>query len=1101
MANPFRFLRRASAACALILLGLLLVAATLAPAQSINGRMVGTVTDSSGGVIPKASVEITNEGTGAQRRLQTDDAGNFVVLELPVGFYTVRVEAPNLSAFTRRKVKVDVGADARVDVVLTTQPLQQTVTVTEAAPQIERDSATLAEVIANRQVELLPLNGRDFRRLSFLIPGAAPRTPSGSFGSFTVNGQREKSNIFMMDGVDNNDSFRQQPSFNQGGVLGAPATLFPVDALQEFSVQSQGSAEYGRNSGAVFNIVIKSGTNDFHGSAYEFLRNEKLDAKNFFDPPGKKGPFKNNDFGGVFGGPIVRNKAFFFVGYEGQRERVTSPQAVLVPAAADIAAAEAQNVAGGRTVGGAGNHNPLSDKILALFSPPNTTGAGNNLRFAAPNQNGNDNGLVKVDHRFSARFNLNGRYVYGQGGQFFPLTSGVGSPLAPYQTVVPTRVQLAGLNFSQVYSVRLVNETRLGYNRFKQLFAPLDADFDPASIGLVTAAKALPVITVGSFVPLGASSTVPRGRVSSGYQFVDNTTYIFGGHTLKWGGEFRRALIASYNDVNSRGRINFIDAGGFSALANFLAGFFSGSATTILRGPTRRDTYTNNFGVFFQDDLRVSPRLTLNLGLRYEYLGRLQDQKKRLANFLPALGLVRVGDRGFPNLYHRDGNNFAPRLGFAYDLTGKGKSVIRGAYGVYYDTPSQDFFLVQAFPNAGTGNIGTNPVGGLGAVLVTFPATSLIQWQPNVPIFGPPPSCLPATPCSLFAVDQDLRTPYVHSYNFNIQQELWSGAVLQVSYVGSAGHKLFRTRDLNQATPGPIATRQSRRPFSAAFPQFTFINYLEASGNSNYNAFETFLRQRAWKGMTLYAAYTWSKSIDNASNGLESGTRGLASPQDGSNPRAERGLSAHDLRHRFTFNTVYDFPFLPRRLSSWPKRLTEGWQVSAIYTWSRGVPATPFLGSTDMSGTGEFNDRPNLLGNFHISNPGPSRWFNTCTQRLNANGTTTLFNCLPGDTPAWQFSLIPGAFGNAGRNIIIGPPANILDFSLDKTTRITERISIQFRSELFNLFNHPNFSLPSARADSSAFGAIGQTPDVAAGNPRLGDGVPRVIQFGLKLIF
>jgi hypothetical protein len=431
-----------------------------------------------------------------------------------------------------------------------------------------------------------------------------------------------------------------------------------------------------------------------------------------------------------------------------------------------------------------------------------------------------------------------------------------------------------------------------------------------------------------------------------------------------------------------------------------------------------------------------------------------------------------VGTSALPDLYEPDRNNWAPRVGFAWDITGKGKTVVRGAYGIYYDTPSQDFFLVQAFANGGNGNVGTNPFTPFGTFNVTF--TSPQQWQPGVPVFGNSPT----PPLPIFAVDPNLRTPYVHNYNLNIQRELGPGTAVQFSYVGSAGHKFFRVRDINQATPGPTAGAQTRRPFNAAFPNFSNINFLETSTNSSYNAFETFLRQRMWKGLTLYVAYTFSKSIDTASNGLESGTRGLAFPQDSTNTRAERALSAHDLRHRFTFNFVYDFPFLPNWLSSWPRRLTEGWQVSAIYTKASGLPATPFLGANN-SGTGELNDRPNRVGD---PNSGGAQtaasWFNKTA-----------------------FAPPAGTFGNAGRNIIIGPGANIADFSLNKKTSITERVSFQFRAEFFNIFNHPNFTVPNMQFDSSAFDTIGATPDVQAGNPRLGDGGPREIQFGLKLIF
>lgn len=1031
--------------------------------QSFSGKIVGTVTDSNGAILPGASVDVTSEGTGAKRASLTDQNGNYVVAELPVGFYSVRVEFVNFAPTTRQQVKVDVGAETRVDVVLKPQGLEQSVTVTEEAPVLQRDSSALAEVISNRQVDSLPINGRDFRRLTTLVPGAAPRSPRGSLGSFTVNGQREKSNIFLIDGVDNNDSFRNQPSFNQGGVTGAPATLFPVDALGEFNIQTQGAAEYGRNSGAILNIVIKSGTNEVHGTAYEFHRNDVFDARNFFEtlPGAQKGGFKNNNFGGVLGGPIVPNRTFFFAGYEGQRERVSSPFAVRVPSASDLSAARVANAAAGRPEDG------LSTRLLELFPRENNPGAANNLAFSATNLNDNDNFLAKIDHHFSERFTLSGRYIFGDGDQIFPLTSGFGSPLPPYQTVVPTRIQLVGVNLSQIINNSLINETRVSYNRFKQLFNPLDADFDPASLGLITGSRSLPTITVAGFVSLGAPTNLPRGRVSSAYQFVDNLTWTRKAHTIKMGGEYRRPLVNSFNDVFSRGRINF------SSLADFLAERPSPAGTTIARGSTRRDTFTNNVGLFVQDDWKISPRLTLNLGLRYEYLGVFSDEGNRLSNFVPNVGLVRVGDTGLPRLYRRDWNNFGPRIGFAYDPTGGGRMVVRGGYGLYYDTPSQDYFLSQGFS---AGNVGTNPVAGLGTFTVNF--TQTVPFGPNVPIFGD--ALAPSPPFPLFAVDLNLRTSYIHNYNLNIQFSLSEASVLQLSYVGSRGSKLFRVRDINQPTPGPAATRQLRRPLNARFPDFASINYLETTANSNYNALQVYFRRRLSEGLTLFGAYTWSKSIDDASNGVFAGTPGVSFPQDSYNLRAERALSSYDVRHRFTTNFVYDLTFLPAFLARLPKPLTEGWQLSGIYTFATGLPITPFL-AEDRSGTGELNDRPNLIGD---PNSGP--------RRVEAFFNTAVF-------------LLPpvGTFGNAGRNIIIGPRFSVGDFSVNKLTRINERVAVQFRSEFFNIFNHPNFSLPNVQfvPGSRAFGAISETPDVTAGNPRLGEGGPRVIQFGLKFIF
>ncbi|HKC86296.1 MAG TPA: TonB-dependent receptor, partial [Blastocatellia bacterium] len=366
----------------------------------------------------------------------------------------------------------------------------------------------------------------------------------------------------------------------------------------------------------------------------------------------------------MIGGPIIKNRTFFFGGYEGQREFVFSPGLVRVPSAAEIATARACNAAApGSNCTVVRPENPLSTALLGLFPTANlnvATGT-NNFAFGAPNRNDSDNFLVKINHKISDRFDLSGRYIFGDGTQQFPLATGNGSPLAKYQTVVPTRIQLFGLNLTQVLNARLINESRAGYNRYVQFFTPLDANFNPASIGLNTGMQTggLPTITIaGGFVSLGAPTNVPRGRFSSGYQFTDNLTFSAGAHTYKFGGEYRRAIVNSVNDVNARGRLNF------NNLADFLAGVVSTSSTTILRGATRRDTFTDNFGFFAQDDWKLTPRLTLNYGVRYEYLGLFKDEGDRIFNFVPgsATGLVQVGTPGLSDLYQTDRNNFGPRV-------------------------------------------------------------------------------------------------------------------------------------------------------------------------------------------------------------------------------------------------------------------------------------------------------------------------------------------------------------------------------------------------------------------------------------------------------
>jgi hypothetical protein len=1038
---------------------------SFAGAQTNTATLSGTIKDGTGAVVPEVAITVSKTQTGLKRQAITNSEGLFTIPLLPPGKYSLLAQRDGFSVVEVNDIELPVAGQVSHDVVLEVGGTRETVNVSASLPLLQADTSALAEVVNNRQIDQLPINGRDFRRLTILLPGAAPRSQRGSLGSFTVNGQREKANIFLIDGVDNNDSFRNQPSFNQGGVTGAPATLLPVDAVDEFSLQTQGAAEYGRNSGAIVNLVLKGGTNGFHGTAYNFLRNDNFDARNFFESA--KNEFRNNNFGGVLGGPIIKNRTFFFGSYEGQREFVFSPSIVRVPSGADLTAARNANTAAGI------QENLLSTRLLELFPQPNLGVApGNNYSFAAPNTNNSDNLLAKIDHRFSDRYGISGRYIFGDGSQVFPLTSGNGSPLPAYQTVVPTRVQLFGLNLSQVLTSQLVNETRVGYNRFVQSFTPLDADFDPASIGLVTAAKSLPTITITGFVPLGAPTNVPRGRVSSAYQYVDNLTWARRSHIFKVGGEYRRAIVNSFNDQLARGRLNF------DSLGDFLAGRVAPAGTAILRGATRRDTFSNNFGLFVQDDWKVTSKLTLNLGLRYEYLGLFREQEERLSNFLPTQGLVRVGEPGLDRLYEPDYDNFAPRFGFAYDLTGRGRTVLRGAYGLYYDTPSQDYFLLQGFQNGGPGSPALNPLPGLGVFNLTFPAGASIPYGPSVPIFGAANGALPTTNVAVFAVDRNLRTPYIQNYNLNLQHELRPGTVVQASYVGSHGVKLYRVRDLNQATAGAAATRQQRRPFNGQFPQFSFVNYLETSANSNYNAAQLTIKQRLARGFNLYGTYTWAKSIDDASNGIYSGTRGVSYPQDGFNLRAERAVSSFDLRHRGTINATYELTFLARLLGSRPKRLVEGWQLSGIYTGQSGLPITPFL-SVDFSGTGELNDRPNLVGDPNSGPRRPSLWFNK----------------------AAFVQPDPGTFGNSGRNVIIGPSLHSVDLSLNKVTKMAEYASVEFRAEVFNVFNHPNFSLPSVDFNSSTFGAISDTPDVTAGNPRLGEGGPRVVQFGLKFLF
>lgn len=1041
----------------------LLISVTIVKAQSYNGSMAGKVSDQTGAALSGADVTIINEGTNFELKFATNENGNFFIPRIPIGSYTITITYRGLANFIRQNIPVDVSTEVVIDAKLKVEANNDLIIVTDKMPVLKRESGMFAEMIDNRQLEALPMNGRDFRKLITLTPGAAPRSQRGSLGSLTVNGQREKSNIFLIDGVDNNDPFRNQSSFNQGGVTNAPATLIPVDAIAEFSIQVQGSAEYGRNSGAVLNSVIKSGTNNFHGAIYDFLRNDALDARNFFEtlPGSRKGEFKNNNFGGVLGGPIFKDRLFFFMGYEGQRERASSPSAIVVPGAIDIANARNINSNAGR------RENLLSTRLLNLFPTENNIGSPNNYVFSSSNSNNSNNFLVRIDNRINSRFTLNGRYIFGDGDQIFPLTSNFGSPLPEYQTTTATRVQLGGLDLTHIISPNLINEIRFSYTRFRQDFNPLDRDFDPASLGLITGAKSLPTITIQGFNSLGAPTNIPRGRISSAFQFNDTFSLIKNSHVYKFGLDYRRAIVNSFNDLFARGRINF------NNLSDFLAGLPAVDGTTISRGSTRRDTFTNNYALFYQDDWKISNHLMISAGLRYEYIGSINEEHNRLSNFIPNIGLLQVGSSALPEIYQPDRNNISPRLGFSYDIQGKGKLVLRGGYGLYYDAPSQDYFLAQGFAAS---SIGTNPIGDLGVDRVIFNPNTKIPFGPNIDIFSNNGRL--NAPQSLLAIDHNLRTPYIQNYNISLQYAISDGSVFQLAYIGSQGRKLYRLRDINQATPGDPATRQQRRPFNTQFPQFSSINYLETTANSNYNSLQLFYRQRLSKGLTLFFSYTLSKSIDDASNGIFAGTPGVSFPQDSNNLKAERALSIFDARHRLATNFVYDLKFLSNLFPRMPKALTEGWQISGIYVFATGSPITPFLG-TDISGTGNLNDRPNVIADPNAGDKTFNRAFN--------KGAFTL--------------PIAGTFGSAGRNTIIGPNFNVGDLSILKATKLKENLSLQLRIDIFNIFNKKNFSLPEVQFDSRSFGTFAQTPDTAAGNPKLGEGGPREIQFGLKFIF
>jgi len=1101
-----RSIRRCSGVAIALLAIVVLTASSAADAQTFRGTILGTVTDSSGSAIGGATVQVKNTGTGLTRTVTTTDDGTYTVPELPIGTYSVTVEKDGFKTGVVSGIQVEVGSERRADITLQAGELAQRIEVSgDVLPQVESTNNVLGGIIESKIVTTLPVNGRDYQKLIFLVPGVAGSPDQitdspGSFGTFSVNGARGRANNFLLDGTDMNDGYRNDPAINEAGVFGTPATILPVESIAELRVASNFEAEYGRSAGAIINIVTKSGTNDFHGSALEFFRNTSLNARNYFNQvPQQKQPFHNNQFGGSLGGPILRDKTFFFVDYEGTRETGKEASPACVPTATDISAHSP-------TPGNPSSINPVIQKLLALNpwpTPTNSTdcyeNGGTNAALATPFSNRVDSAIVKIDHNLNKDNLLTGRYYIGDSLQSFPLALVGGGLLPNYNTVTPTRVQLISLSFVSVITPSVVNESRLGWNRFAEGFFPQDQSFNPASIGLNTGATkadfGLPVINVKSptgtgLAQLGADKGDPRVRVDTNWHYIDNVSWKYGPNDIKFGYEFRRSSISQTFDRRFRGVL------GFNSLDDFLNGLPDSGIQ--FSGDTDRNTFENSHAVYIQNSARITRRFILNLGLRYEYFGVITEKKNQFTNIDTKTGLPF---RPVGHLYAPDYNNWSPRISFAWDLTGKSKTVLRAGYGLFYDAFSQDFFV-------GHLPFGSNFAPGPAYSIldnITQLAPSGAPFSPNAPAFVPISRLGDA-----FGVDQNLRTPYIQNFNLNLQQEFGRFAVWQIGYVGSNGHKLFRFRDINQPSQAAIDAADiacnciaSTRVFP--FSPFFYIYLQETSGNSTYNSLQTSLRTNNWHGLTSTVNYVWSHSIDDSSDG-EDFVPNAAQPTDSTKPFNNRGNSNFDVRQRLTWNFIYQFP---NRSGNW-QRLTNGWGLNGIVSVQSGQPFHLIFSEDDFDGSGQFFAKPDVVGPIVYHPRDPNNFldltaFKVPCAPVAAGFTGTASSCTPGTRH----------FGNLGRNSLLGPNFRQFDFSIFKTTNLTERLKLELRAEAYNLVNRPNFAnpyLPAFLADGGVNGfsangrpvgslALGVTGDVGTGYPYLGNGGPRNLQLAAKFTF
>jgi hypothetical protein len=1023
--------------------------------QNLRGVIAGHVTDAAKKPLAGLTVSLIHEETNKQRSAVTSSEGVYAVPSLAPGPYRIEVEAPGRRKHAQTLV-LEVNQEVRLDIPLLDANQREEVTVIGVRPLLRADSMSVGSAMDGRQIAGLPLDGRNFSQLGLLVPGAAPNA-QGSAGSvrgdfaFSVNGSREDSNAFLLDGVYNGD-----PKLNTVGVTP------PVDAVREFEVlTSTYDASFGRAAGAQMNVVLKSGGNRLHGTAYQFFRNRALDARNYFAPAAENKPQNvRNQFGGSLGGPVRKDRTFFFADYEGRRVREGITRTTNVPTAlervGDFSRSSVFAIDLFTQAPFPGNviprnrQSPIGAAIAALYPLPNRATPGRNFVSSPSLRDAEDHFDVRLDHAVSRGGDLSVRYSFADRDLYEPF-SGAGFSLVPgYGTNVPRRAQNVAISETHALTPALLNEFRAGFNRVANgSFQENQSRNLSRAVGLPSNASnprdfGLPLISLTGYSPIGDEYNNPQHGVTNVYQLVDQVTLVKGRHLVRAGGDFRLLQQNAYRDVLSRGFISFLGFTG-NSLAEMLTDFPSVTGAAKIDNPQHLRSRAGS--LFVQDTWRMRPDLTLTAGLRYELNGPPRDATDRANLFDRATGtLVPVGTKGMPRGgYEIDRNNFGPRFGLAWNPRGANRRVLRAGYGVYYDQSSLAtgeglYFSPPYFENK---------------LFFTIPGLPPISLADPFPRFFPLP-----TPSSALAVQRDLRTAYIQQWSLNVQEQLGKSRVLEVGYVGSKGTGLLNARDINQPRPSP--NPRNPRPL----PQFDDISLLESRGSSIYHSLQARFQQRLSSGLSMLSSYTWSKSIDDASDFFPSaGDPNF--PQDSYNVRAERGRSNFDVRQRLSVSYSYDLPLGKSKLLS-------GWQTFGILTFQSGRPFTvALLSDFDNSNTGRStlgfgaNDRPHLTGNPRLASRSPERWFN-----------------------GGAFTVPPsGTFGNAGRNILDGPASHTVNASLIKNTAIAEGASLQLRLEAFNLLDRANFDLPDIFVGSPSFGRI------------LSAGSPRRLQFGLKLLF
>jgi len=1095
-------------------------------AQTFRGAINGTVTDPSGAAVPNAQVVAKEIATGIDHTTTTTSDGVFVFQDIPLGQYKVTVTATGFPTYAVDKVEVTAGTIYTLNVKLTLQ--QQTTTVEVSAAALTLDTTTQAQnmTIDDTVMDAVPIAGRDFTQLIGVQPGFGGIN-IGGFGA--VNGSRANQVDWQIDGVDNNDMWHNIPAVNQGGVAGIAGIILPMDSVSEFSSQTQSGAYAGRSAGGTANITIKTGGNDFHGSLYYYNRNEAFAAHSpFFVPTAavpKSPPNRNENYGFWVGGPIKKNKLFYSVGYEkqdfliGLAGLVTQPSQAWVNLAQDIlnnpggkygAYASVAPSPTSQNLIGPNGYWPQGSTRGSITNLPATIG---NYFSPVPAIGYSYNGVVKVDYNINDKHRLFLHWFGGQGNQIAPV--GLSAALATassidsfYYESAPIHVFNYSLVLNSTLSARFTNQVLVGANYFNQLFSDNNHTF-PTGFGGLNVSPDMHLLGASELQIHGFDGvgvTNPSGRNDITYHITDNASYVQGKHQFRFGAEIRFANVNEFYHRRGRGRFTFTGGegpwagcataactaltnsgllGNALALADFLAGDVHKSVLAV--GNPERTVRVNAVNTHFQDSWQITRNFNLNLGLRWEYFGPLHNGDKDLAFFDVAKGF-RVQGAGADSVFPPDRRAFAPRLGFAYHPNSLGGGwVLRGGLGVYYDQINMNPFLDN---HVGSDGVEGNPFGPKPYPLYT---TNILgqtnyNWDqamaasPTGFIFPGILSCAdsfclgPNDPPSqgiavgIFSVNQNFRTPYMLNYNLQIEKSLGNKVIAQVGYVGSQGRKLSILSDVNQ---------------NGAFPQFSSVIQLSSSGTSNYNALQAQLRTNSWHNLTGAIGYTWAHALDEISE-----YRGVTL-DNAFDKHFDYGNSDYDTRHLFTISMVYDVPKASWATGPWANRLWNGWQFSTFTNFHTGQPVDDGRLGLDLIGN------PYAGANHSFVKGVGEQWWNG----------------------AAFAEPLPGTIGNLTRNKLYGPGFGSVDVSVIKNVPLTERLKVQLRAEMFNIFNRKNLAsifggvnescadIPSngrlvcGTPGSVGFGWVQDTISDSQAAPGIGPGEPFQIQLAAKIIF